>query len=258
PLPIRRLPVIDSHKSDCSSSGSENIQREGLNILSQTNKPRQDTKELHSCKSSTQFYKSVQNKYHRNELVNYPTENSNSQSEHSQFDVVMNALADMQKQLHNLVQKENVPTNITSVHLRDIDEREEERQENEKDIEIGRIGSGVIIKKYHWYEACAKPTQTSMATYLVDVIFQIETLLVSNLRGGKCKIKSENEQEQKQALDKNIMQAIYYSVEKQHKSKFDKAKVGSAINNHLTYLRKQKGKNDELEKELERIEKDKQ
>lgn len=73
--------------------------------------------------------------------------------------------------------------------------------------ELGTNGSGVFSTLEQWNAVKNKATYTSMALGLLVAVFDSNTLLKSNQKGGKSKIKSE-ENVQYTALDSKKIDAI--------------------------------------------------
>lgn len=88
---------------------------------------------------------------------------------------------------------------------------EENDEEEDNPVEIGRKGSGIYVKESKLKIARQRGTFKAMGNSLVDILFNLNVLLVSNLRGGKRKVQARDgaNPESFQALDKKIIQAIY-------------------------------------------------
>ncbi|CAD6216085.1 GSCOCG00011281001-RA-CDS [Cotesia congregata] len=103
--------------------------------------------------------------------------------------------------------------------------------------EIGTKGSGVFITLEQWNAVKKKATYTSMALGLSVAVFDSNTLIKSNYKGGKSKIKSE-ENVQYTALDSKKIDAIKETVRRKFKNTFDEAKFVTVINNKLAGMRR--------------------
>ncbi|KAH0540181.1 hypothetical protein KQX54_014137 [Cotesia glomerata] len=83
-----------------------------------------------------------------------------------------------------------------------------------------------------------KTTFTSIGIALVVALFEKETLLNSNYKGGKSKIKKpEGKSIHYNALDSTIIEVIKVTVKARFKSSFNEGEFGAAINTKLASLR---------------------
>ncbi|MCI4382196.1 hypothetical protein PGIGA_G00260470 [Pangasianodon gigas] len=95
-------------------------------------------------------------------------------------------------------------------------------------------GSGVCVPKNVFWSASHANSPTTMARMLLLGVFDIETLLKSNLRGGKSKNASPGET--KVALDRTKIDAIMNAVIQKFPGT-TRSQLGIAINQKVTELR---------------------
>ncbi|CAG5090572.1 Protein of unknown function, partial [Cotesia congregata] len=95
------------------------------------------------------------------------------------------------------------------------------------EVEIGRKGSGIVIEADQWDAAMEKNTFTAMGISLLSAVFHMDTLLHSNVKGGKSKIHQDAEMPKHDALDSTVLTAIHFTVKNVHPTKYEKAKLNS-------------------------------
>ncbi|CAG5072758.1 Protein of unknown function [Cotesia congregata] len=105
------------------------------------------------------------------------------------------------------------------------------------EIEIGRSESNVIISTESWDTAKVKNSYTSMACSLLLAVYDLRTLLQSNVNGGKCKVTKKKKPEQHKTLDANLLRAIKYTVREKFPNQYKEAALNTAITNKLNALR---------------------
>ncbi|KAH0552461.1 hypothetical protein KQX54_010364 [Cotesia glomerata] len=123
-------------------------------------------------------------------------------------------------------------------------------------IEIGYEGSNVFVRRRQWDTANSRDTFQSMGVSLVRALFDDETLLQSNYKGGKS--KSNKNAPQRPGLDPNIMTSIkdfktyiLEAVKRQFPVEFKQFVFGMAINNMMTKFRRKNVVADDMEEEQE-------
>ncbi|KAK7891105.1 hypothetical protein WMY93_023068 [Mugilogobius chulae] len=92
-------------------------------------------------------------------------------------------------------------------------------------------GTGVMVEKLAWTYAMNANSATIFVRHLLTAVFPVETLLVSNLRGGK-----RGGVDARQPLDKKKLDAIY-SATLQKWPGTQLSSIGSTINAKITELR---------------------
>ncbi|CAG5093132.1 Protein of unknown function, partial [Cotesia congregata] len=112
-------------------------------------------------------------------------------------------------------------------------------------IEIGHEGSNVFVRREQWDTANSRDTFQSMGVSLVRALFDDETLLRSNYKGGKSKINKNAPQ--RPGLDPNIMTSIKEAVKRKFPVKFKQFVFGMAINNMMTEFRRKNEVADDME-----------
>ncbi|XP_034148958.1 uncharacterized protein LOC117594702 isoform X2 [Esox lucius] len=148
------------------------------------------------------------------------------------------------------IELENIKTNVVSQMPKLLmtmgklekwlDEKEQTPQELlspssiQETLEI-HPGSGVYVPKNVLWSASHANTPTTMARMLLLGVFDIETLLKSNLRGGKSKNVSPGET--KEPLDRIKIDAIMNAVIQKFPGT-TRGQLGVAINQKVTELRK--------------------
>ncbi|CAG5110666.1 Protein of unknown function, partial [Cotesia congregata] len=154
------------------------------------------------------------------------------------------ALAEMKGFLTNSQRKKD--------HKCQASTRKPEEVENmDPDLkEIGKNGSKIYVTREQWDYIKSKNTFTSMGIALVVALFEKDTLLNSNYKGGKSKIKKpEGESIQYNALDSTIIEGIKVTVKARFKSSFNEGKFGAAINTKLASLKTENRRHTEKTKE---------
>ena len=81
--------------------------------------------------------------------------------------------------------------------------------------------SGLTVSNVQWATALAKGSATSMATSLMMSMVPEDVLKMSNYKGGRRKINSNDDSIQCQALDKNIVDAIMSKKFKINRMKYN-------------------------------------
>ncbi|XP_028324359.1 uncharacterized protein LOC114476707 [Gouania willdenowi] len=95
-------------------------------------------------------------------------------------------------------------------------------------------GSGVLCDARSWQAANEVPSPTAMARLLLLGVFDMDTLMNSNLRGGRSRRSAF--QQQRNALDPHKTNAIFNAI----LARFPLAKrglIGSCINSKLSEIR---------------------
>ncbi|XP_026066013.1 uncharacterized protein LOC113048422 [Carassius auratus] len=96
-------------------------------------------------------------------------------------------------------------------------------------------GSGVYVSRSVWRSACQASSGTSMARILLLGVFDIETLIKSNLRGGESKVSKGGDGEKRSALDEIKVKAIMDAVMSRHS--VSTGQIGAALNGKMAELR---------------------
>ncbi|XP_072572377.1 uncharacterized protein [Paramormyrops kingsleyae] len=96
-------------------------------------------------------------------------------------------------------------------------------------------GPGVYVSRNVWRSACQASSGTSMARILLLGVFDIETLVKSNLRGGESKVSKGGDGERRSALDEVKVRAIMDAVMSKHS--VSAGQVGTALNGKMAELR---------------------
>ncbi|XP_039649857.1 uncharacterized protein LOC120555243 isoform X2 [Perca fluviatilis] len=97
-------------------------------------------------------------------------------------------------------------------------------------------GSGVYVPRSVWRSACQASSGTSMARILLLGVFDIETLVKSNLRGGESKVSKGGDGERRSGLDEIKVKAIMDAVMSKH-SAVSTGQIGTALNGKMAELR---------------------
>ncbi|XP_035858234.1 uncharacterized protein LOC116048027 isoform X2 [Sander lucioperca] len=97
-------------------------------------------------------------------------------------------------------------------------------------------GSGVYVPRSVWRSACQASSGTSMARILLLGVFDIETLVKSNLRGGESKVWKGGDGERRSGLDEIKVKAIMDAVMSKH-SAVSTGQIGTALNGKMAELR---------------------
>ncbi|XP_039503089.1 uncharacterized protein LOC120459729 [Pimephales promelas] len=96
-------------------------------------------------------------------------------------------------------------------------------------------GSGVYVSRNVWRSACQASSGTSMARILLLGVFDIETLIKSNLRGGESKVSKVGDGERRSGLDEIKVKAIMDAVMSKHS--VSAGQIGTALNGKMAELR---------------------
>ncbi|KAK7160564.1 hypothetical protein R3I94_001916 [Phoxinus phoxinus] len=126
----------------------------------------------------------------------------------------------------------------TEEELNALGDRLEDVNEGAELVEI-YPGSEVFVSRSAWRAASYAITSTAMVRCLICSVFDMETLLRSNLRGGKSKTACG--EEARDGLDSGKVKAIMNAVIKRHE-KATVGHLGQAINSKLAELRFQNKK----------------
>ncbi|XP_044575211.1 uncharacterized protein LOC123259018 [Cotesia glomerata] len=112
------------------------------------------------------------------------------------------ALAEMKSFLTNSQRKKDHKCQAST-------SKPEEVENMDPDLEIGKNGSKIYVTREQWDCIKSKTTFTSIGIALVVALFEKETLLNSNYKGGKSKIKKpEGKSIHYNALDSTIIEVI--------------------------------------------------
>ncbi|KAM9751182.1 uncharacterized protein ACNS7B_008096 [Menidia menidia] len=121
-----------------------------------------------------------------------------------------------------------IPKSVPSVSSESVTPSTRESQSSKVEI---HPGTGVMIAKLAWAYAINANSATVFVRHLLTAVFPTETLLVSNLRGGK-----RGRGDARLPLDKNKLEAIYSAtLERWPGTK--PSSIGVAINGKITELR---------------------
>ncbi|XP_057330859.1 uncharacterized protein LOC130671155 [Microplitis mediator] len=148
-------------------------------------------------------------------------------SRNDQNDVALQILAELKNMRNDIIQSQRQNQSDT------------DDENNPKMVEVGRRGSGIKITEEQWECAQSQGRCTAMAVVLLTAIVPMDTLLRSNLKGGKARIsKDPNNPTQHQGLDPAILEAIKYTVRKKFKKNYDDTKINTALNVKMSSLRR--------------------
>ncbi|MGH0150344.1 UNVERIFIED_CONTAM: hypothetical protein FKN15_018709 [Acipenser sinensis] len=95
-------------------------------------------------------------------------------------------------------------------------------------------GSGVFMDELSWAMVNKCSSSSSFIRSLTLALFDVETLVRSNLRGGASKRKSDDEK--REALDPQKLNALYGASLKKFPN-LTKSQIGSTINGKIAELR---------------------